>query len=283
MKIYLGLVVTGIYISISLFCIILIGCEQKHELGDLKMTQMEIEINKDGIKALASKKIFFGHASVGYNILAGIKEITGNQDDFMSINIKETNKFDEINEPAIYHSINGKNGFPKLKCDNFKNLLIDKNLGEKLDIAFFKFCYVDFNDTSDIQEIFDYYSNTIIEIKSRYPHLKILHVTSPLYAYSFTFKSKIKNFLLGDISNIKRNQYNNLLKDKFKTVDRIYDLALIESTKPSGEREIFTYKGDEYFSLVKSYTNDGGHLNKYGQFIAARGLLEVLTEMSVTN
>ena len=268
------------YISL-LFLLFFISCKGNLEEKNLDINNATWTLSDNQIDAISSKRILFGHASVGNNIIQGIEEII-KQKEFNKICVRVLkNKNEKIIESCIYHCINGRNGFPKLKCDNFKNLLSSDNLGNNLDIAFFKFCYVDFERDSNVEEIFKYYVKTVDEIQTKYPHLKIIHVTSPLYAHSYTLKSKIKNIIIGDIANVKRNQYNDLLRKKYEDNAPIYDLAKIESTKPNGEREYFSYDDNIIFSLTKIFTDDGGHLNKLGRRFAAKELLDLLASITL--
>ena len=83
-----------------------------------------LEIVSDkAIEALQSKKIFFGHKSVGNNIVAGIKDIITKSNRFANVNIQELSEDVEVANPGIYHIKNGTNNYPKSKCDNFKKLL----------------------------------------------------------------------------------------------------------------------------------------------------------------
>lgn len=235
-------------------------------------------ISAEAIDKLKTKKILFAHKSVGRNIIAGIEDIIANNPQFKSLNIKETV---EINGPGIYHIQNGKNRHPKNKCDEFKKTLMKDSLGNKLDIAFFKFCYVDFSEDTDVQDIFAYYNQTIGSIQNKFPDLKLIHVTAPLSVHAYGgIKGFIKNILKGDINNIKRNQFNKLLRAKYKN---IYDLARIETQYPDGKRATFKENGSTYYSLIKEYSNDGGHLNKIGRFYAASEMLNVLANFASDN
>jgi hypothetical protein len=267
-------------IFISIILILLGGCKEKSMVIPIQMEKDLSTIEDKNINALKSKKIFFGHASVGYNIVNGIEDVKATNKRFVEINIRELKDSDEVVAPGIYHSVNGENGFPKSKIDGFKNFLEEKGLGNKLDIAFFKFCYVDFDRDSNVKEIFDYYSKSIDELKKEFPKLKILHVTTPLYAHAWGVKGFIRNLIKGDVSNIKRNEFNKLMISKYKDIDPIYDLAKIESTLQDGSRVTFRYKGDLYFSLAKQYSMDGGHLNEFGRYYAAKDLLYILSETS---
>jgi len=266
-----------------LMLLVMMGCSENMNMKFIdKENDMKV-VKAEATAALKDKRIYFGHASVGRNIIDGITEISANDQQDQKINILELKDIYEINEPALYHSKNGKNGFPKSKVDAFVNTLEKDGFGNKLDIAFFKFCYVDFNKDTNVPEVFDYYVKNIEDIKKEFPRLKLVHVTTPLYAHAWGLKGVVKNLIKGDISNVKRNQFNTMLINKFNNVDPIYDLAKIESMYPDGGRASFRYKGESYFSLVTQYTDDGGHLNEAGRYYAAKELLRTLSEVNKNN
>jgi hypothetical protein len=140
---------------------------------------------------------------------------------------------------------------------------------------------VDIDRDNDINKFFDYYVQTIDQIKQEFPALKIIHVAIPLAAHSWGFKRFVKNIVFGDIENFKRNLFNEMLKKEFQNKDVIFDLATIESTLPDGTRSSFIYKDKICFSLARQYTNDGGHLNEIGRFYAAKELLTILAQASL--
>lgn len=257
------------------------GCREMSAVKPIQMDKELSIIESRGIDALKNTKIFFGHASVGYNIIDGLENIRTSNDRFAEIMIRELKSGDGINTQGIYHSVNGENGFPKTKIDGFRNFLREGGNGNRLDIAFFKFCYVDFDRNSDIKEIFDYYSKSIDEVKKEFPNLKIMHVSTPLYAHAWGLKGFVKSFVSEDTANIKRNEFNRLLVNKYKDLDPIYDLAIIESTLQDNTRVSFERKGEIFFSLAKQYTDDGGHLNEFGKFYAAKELLNVLCDIAM--
>lgn len=265
-----------------LIAISLLSCGRKIDIQKIAVDKNLDTIPDAGIAALASKKIFFGHMSVGSNILQGMENIIEADDRFREIKIFELSPDDEaVDAPGIYHAKNGKNGFAKTKCNAFIKFLGEKNRGEKFDIAFFKFCYVDIDRDNDINNLFNYYVQTIDQVKQEFPRLRIVHFTIPLAVHSWGLKRFVKNILFGDIENFKRNQFNEMLKNEFQDKDTIFDLATIESTLPDGTRSSFSYKDNTYFSLARQYTNDGGHLNEIGRFCAAKELLTVLAQLSL--
>jgi len=272
------------------------GCEEKMEVNPVTIeTDMKI-IKDEAIEALTGKKILFGHASVGNNIISGIEDIIESDERFNKFRFY---KLAELSQSGFYDFMVRKNRFPKEKCDHFKKTLTDQDIGNSFNIAFFKFCFVDINSNSNVQKIFNYYEETIKHIKEKFPKLTIIHVTIPLTVHSWGPKELLinlskgklrnvkrilssfkRNLTEGDIANIKRNEFNEILINKYKVKDPIYDLAKAESTLPDGERVTFKYKGGLYFSLAREYTGDGGHLNKLGRYHAAKELLETLSEIS---
>jgi lysophospholipase L1-like esterase len=82
--------------------------------------------------------------------------------------------------------------------------------------------------------------------------------------------------------NIKRNQFNTMLKAEYEGKEPIFDLAGIESTYPDGKNETFEKDGRTYYALAPLYTNDGGHLNKTGRKVVAEKLLYFLASLKKT-
>jgi hypothetical protein len=148
-------------ITKSFFILIIVallgGCKERMDIKSDEIERDMAIIRDEGIKALDSKKVFFGHASVGYNVIEGIENIKANSDRFKLITVQELKENVVADKPGIYHAKNGKNSFPKTKVEAFRTFLEENKRGSQFDIAFFKFCYVDIHKESNVQEIFDYY------------------------------------------------------------------------------------------------------------------------------
>lgn len=267
----------SISIILSLLIIFMIsGCDSKMNNKNLSEGVNVNSMKNNDMKLLMTKKMVFGHASVGANIVEGIDEIKTTANRMSGLHIKLITTPEEIKGPGFYHFKNGNNGQPKNKIDSFRYFLEKEDTGNKIDVAILKLCYVDFNQDTNVEEIFNYYVENIGYLKKEFPNLKIMHVTVPLYAHAWGLKGFIKNLLHGDISNIKRNQYNEMLMNRYKNTDPVFDLAGIESINPSGKIESFNYHGKNYVVLAKENTDDGGHLNKRGRDVVASELLKVL-------
>ncbi len=243
---------------------------------------MDGSVNEKVLHDVAQYKIFFGHQSVGFNIMNGVESIYRNSN--IPINIAE-DSVDGLQESFFLHAPVGKNKDPKSKIDDFARKIID--LDGNIDIAFLKFCYVDFRDGVDVKDVYTYYDKKINMLSDKYPHIKFVHLTSPLTIKKETWKTKLKLlFGVGGLweyrDNVVRNQYNSiLLSDESKTTS-IFDIARYEATSADGSVEKFSYEGNDYLYLDPRYSSDGGHLNEQGSQWVAGKLLDFIQKIGAS-
>ena len=236
------------------------------------------------IVSLATKRIFFGHQSVGNNIIQGIRDLAS-VDSRLKLNIVNSADPQSISGPAFVEFEIGQNGNPQSKIDAFSSVL-DKGMGAQGGIALFKFCYVDIDVSTDVPRMFAGYREGIRSLKAKYPALKIVPVTVPLTTVEPAPKVWVKN-LLGRTTtrdiNVKRNQFNTLIRQAYAGTDPIFDLAEVESTHSDGSRSYFTRGDEKIYTLAPEFTADGGHLNDLGRRVAAERLLFVLAGLQATS
>ena len=243
-------------------------------MNDLRIYYSKLEsIPQAKWDYLSQKKIYFGHQSVGQNIIDGIKDVMGHNS-AIRLDIRETSNPSDLNSPLFAHSPIGRNTDPKSKIDHFREIL-EGGVGKVADIAMFKFCFVDIDRKTDIESLLRYYENTITNLEVKYPSLRIITFTVPLTNMPKGFKPLIKK-MLGMMppfkdENIKRNIFNQELRDRFEK--SVFDLADVESALPGGKRAIYKVGNETYNLLNPVYTDDGGHLNRIGKQIVAVDLL----------
>lgn len=241
------------------------------------------DVPAEAWQKLAQKKIYFGHQSVGYNIIDGIKDVM-QQNPQIKLNIVETINPADFDSPLFAHSPVGQNRNPKSKCDVF-TAFMNAGIGGKTDFAFLKFCYVDILHGTDVSKVFETYKSTIVTLQSKYPKLILVHLTTPLTTIQTGLKASIKNFLGRPIGgyddNVKREQFNALLRKEYSGKEPIFDLAGIESTSQDGSRVTFEKDGKAYPALAPAYTNDGGHLNELGRKVVAEQFLIFLANLAI--
>jgi hypothetical protein len=275
-KIFMG-IITGLFISVSVMAFI--GCKTV----DIPDSQYKSDELRSSLEKLQKLQIYFGHRSVGNNIIQGLNDILKNYQD-IRLNIVDMDSSESLPQYYFAHNRIGENGDPNSKCDAFADQL-DKNMGSQVDIAFFKYCFADIKETIDIQKAFDHYKKTYSRLKTQYPDIIFIHVTVPLGSGTRGWKRAVKKlFNLDDWSypsNIKRNEFNNLILATYQE-DPIFDLAKFESTYPDGRRESFNQNGKTYYSLIPAYTHDGGHLNETGRKVLARELIQFLSSLKMS-
>lgn len=246
----------------------------KNDLTEIK----QIPMGKWDV--LKSKKIYFGHQSVGFNIVNGI-ELIMKQVPTISLNIQEIKTPDTLESPVFAHSRIGQNKDPLSKIMDFKNY-IQNGIGDSADYAFFKLCYIDIKEDSDVQQVFTAYKNVLDSLILKFPNTTFLHVTVPLRIAQTGIKVSIKNLIGqaigGYADNIKRNEFNELLLNEYGNTGMVFDLAGAESTYPDGRPNFFEKNGKKYSFLIPAYTQDGGHLNNVGRTIVAEKLLLFLAD-----
>lgn len=231
---------------------------------------------------LAKKKIYFGHQSVGNNILEGVKDLM-KENSQINLNIVETSDLADFKIGLFAHSMVGKNEDPRSKIDAFASFMED-GIGSKADIAFFKFCFVDVYSSTDVKKLFEDYKNRMAQLKEKYNNITFVHFTVPLTTTNATWKTWIKKLVRKkDIweydHNVARNEFNQLLRNEYNGKESVFDLAKIESTFSNGRRSSFRRNGKIHYALVPEYSDDGSHLNKIGRKKAAEQLLILLASI----
>jgi hypothetical protein len=253
---------------VFILSVFLSSCFKEEKIAETNSAYMNKLTENDWIK-LSKKRIFFGHQSVGYNIIDGITDLK-NESNSILVNILETRDVSDFQHPLFAHSGIGKNLDPKSKIDDFVKIL-HSGLADSVNIASMKLCYVDINSHTDINELFEYYQTAINSLQKVYPHLKIIHCTVPLTIKPKGLKGLAKVILKMD-DNVFRDKYNQLVRNHYDP-NVLFDIANIEATFPDGT-------SNRYLSgipgLISEYSPDGGHLNKHAGMLIANELIRKL-------
>lgn len=246
------------------------------------LTTAVADVDAAAWQALASRRIFFGHQSVGRDIVSGMARVLA---DHPEIGVRVVGAEDpaEVEGPAFIEARIGRNREPDSKTDAFVEVLAS-GFGTEGDnaVAMYKYCYVDVQPGTDPVELFENYAASIEAVRATYPQLTIVHFTLPLRTADTGLKERLKT-LAGLPTqtrlNATRNHYNALLRERYAGVDPIFDLALLESTRPDGSRAFSRYRGENVYMLAPEWTTDGGHLNDAGQYRIAERLLVFLAQL----
>jgi hypothetical protein len=243
-----------------------------------------IGIKDTVMQDIGKARVFFGHKSVGVNILEGIDDIAKAQAFDWGGAVESLSPADFSGRGLLHYPL-GANGDPKSKIDAFAAAM-DGGLGGKAGIALFKFCYVDFDGDTDVDALFDRYVSVMDALAARYPGTVFMHATVPLVAKDVGLAQRIKNLAkpilgkkLNDYrDNARRESFSRLIRQTYGGKAPIFDIALYESTDPEGRRSFAKVGGEDCPVLFGGYTMDDGHLNAVGRRMVAARFLEDLAK-----
>lgn len=226
--------------------------------------------------ALAGIRVFFGHQSVGENILDGVRDLTRPAAHEWPIVLHG-----EPPPPSggyLLHARVGRNEHPLTKCDEFRRIL-DEGLRGAVDIALLKFCYIDIDERTDVDALAASYQSLLEDLGRRHPSVAFVPVTAPLRhspkGAGVWLRERLGRPNRSKLANAKRHRFNEHLRRAWQDAP-LFDLAASEATRPDGRRESFTAGGQRYDNMVGAYTDDGGHLNEVGRRVAATHLIQSL-------
>ncbi|MHB8893964.1 MAG: SGNH/GDSL hydrolase family protein [Candidatus Geothermincolia bacterium] len=246
------------------------------------MTSQMSSISSITWKNLEGKRIFFGHQSVGSNIVDGIKDLEQGSGMKAPL-IVELAEAAAPKAPAFAHVMIGRNTDPGMKITDFTER-IEKGIGAWADIAILKFCYVDITADTDVASLFDEYQRAIERLRNDFPALVFVHVTVPLTTVEAGPGAWIRKLLGKTLrryeNNRQRDRYNEFIRRGYAGKEPIFDLARIEATSPDGSSSLHEYAGHTVPALSPLYTNDGGHLSEVGRRVVAAELLTFLGQLN---
>lgn len=260
---------------------VLLSCNNQ-TAGDASANQpKEIKLNRTTFDKLGAKSIYFGHMSVGNNIMEGVQDILRENPD-AELDVRETESIDPAGKGLFAHSPIGDNMHPLKKIANFKTKIAN-NIGDHADIAFFKFCYIDIKADRDTEQVLTTYQQTMSRLKQKYPKTTFVHVTVPLTVVQTGWKVPVKKLIGkapgGYLDNIVRNRFNQKLIGAYAGKEPVFDLARVEATRPDGSVVTFKWEGKTYLGMSGYYASDGRHLNAQGRRYAAEQLIVFLANI----
>lgn len=235
------------------------------------------QISESQWQALGKKRVVFGHQSVGYNILKGIEQLTAQDGVKVAINKQRS----APTENGISHFNIGENGDPKSKINDFA-AAINAGAAQGVDVAMMKLCYEDFNANTDAKQLAKDYIDSLESLAQRYPNTRFVAVTAPLMAVQTGPKAWIKRLIgkqpNGTVDNVRRGEFNTLLREQYLADNRLFDLAKFE-TQATGTSCMAQVDGKNVEALCPEITSDGGHLNELGQRVLGTELVNFISTL----
>ncbi len=243
----------------------------------IRLTERPAESRAARWSAVASRAIYFGHQSVGEQIVAGVERL--DEELSLGLRIVKTRDTAIVIGPAFVHFLAGKNEDPASKNASLLSFL-DARPSPDRAIVLLKYCYVDIQTEADVAPLFNEYRKTVAAIRLKHPDVIVVHTTIPLTTVDTALRAGVKRVLGRRTARqgaVARHCYNELVRATFGDHEPTFDIARAEATRANGTHESVMIGGVQIETLARENTYDGGHLNPRGQRAVASTLLELLS------
>jgi hypothetical protein len=248
-------------------------------MDETRSVTIQTGITADNLVEVSRTKVFFGHQSVGMNLLdavSGVYAAHGVTPPPVELDAVQPDR----DGGHIGHAFIGENEKPWLKIQDFAAKM-RSDVGQWADVALMKLCYVDITYGMDTGALFALYRETLTALEREFPKVAFVHITVPLMmeqGHLSKLKSRLTgNTRYGPAENVARERLNARIRREYAG-GRLLDLAAIESTRPDGSRAVGRYQGQRYYHLHGGYASDSGHLNGEGARIAATAWLRSISQ-----
>lgn len=224
--------------------------------------------------------VFFGHQSVGAEIVAGVRELAGSG--ASSWHVAAIEDVSAARPRQLLHAKIGKNGDAGSKLDDFASQL-QSHGGLGIGIAMMKFCYVDVRSHAQAETLLRLYWERMQTLQERHEAVRFAHCTVPLRRLPMGAYAWVRRALGHRHPEFEANAAREWFNDQLRAAcadsareRRLFDLAKLQSTHADGRRCVGGSRRHPIASLAAEWTYDGGHLNAQGRTMAAAAFLRFL-------
>lgn len=228
------------------------------------------DLSDEEIAAAAALDVYFEHASVGENVCAGIDTLIGVPTRYACAHttgdsgaLLASNWFG--NNDGLGDNSRGNPG-AEAKLSYF-NTSLGGDLATKIDVAMFKFCWID--GPSDPNALFASTKTMMDNLESAHPAITFVWWTMPIET---TFNE--------EFNDAERLIFNALVREHcLENGKWLLDIADLESHDDTGAA-VVDASGNAL--LCPAYTYDGGHLDADGQLKLAKAYWKLIAEIAKT-
>lgn len=226
-------------------------------------------------------RVLFGVQSVGSDIARGIPNA------FSAAHVakptvttwRKANAGKNRKKPLIATATIGSNGNALSKLRAFARLTNDAPRGS-VDVALMAFDYQDVTAETDIDTLFDDYTQTMASIEAANPDITFLYTTTPVTtANSWRAVDQKTVTGLRDVDqpvwqdNIARERLNALIRDQYAPSGRLFDIAALQARIGGGKVAAKTHQDQAYFVMNPGLSADRNRLNREGSKQLATSLM----------
>lgn len=232
----------------------------------------------------AATRVFFGHQSVGADIVHGLSAVYAGTP--TPLTLVESRARQAGSGGLFQHAAIGANGDPLGKISDFAAVM-NGEVGDGVDVALMKLCYIDFMSTTDPQAVFDAYASTMDALEKAHPDVVFLYTTAPITVdpgwvqkAKSTFKVWLGRSDASTPENLVRGRYNDLIRERYASSGRLFDIAALESRLANGLHAGRDDGGQTYMVMNPELASDGAHLNDRGAALLAEELVRLVAAAS---
>jgi len=251
-----------------------VGCGSQLDHGNVDHQEHQVTVPDSTWKRVSAIRTFFAHQSVGGNLLAGVRDLQ-EREGAARLPVVDIGTTAVPGGPVLAHLYVGQNGDPMSKIRGFRQTL-EGGLGDTIDVAALKFCFWDIQKDTDVDKVFEAYTQTIADLQTRFPRITFVHVTVPLFTRDDDWRAGVRRLLSMDVprtlDNAKRDALSERMRARYSGREPIFDLEAFEA---AAKRE-----GGGIPYLRPEYTYDGGHLNESARAAGAATFLSVVARAS---
>ena len=266
---------TFVLVGLSLFCA---ACSNEVEHPEpMRSTPDFGQVTLEQWASLSRRTFYFGHQSVGADIIDGVREISAQRPE---IALRVVSGSTAAVPGALNEFRVGRNEDPESK-----NAAIVQATSGALGpnpVLMFKYCYVDVHDKTDAAKLFERYRQTVVRLRAQHPDATVVHLTVPLMTEPSLLRyvmNKVRGMATSREENAVRAEYNRLLRAEYSGKEPIFDLAALESTRSDGTLEYGVVDGAKVPALAREWAADTGHLNVAGRRQVAEQFLATLATL----
>ena len=263
---------------ISLIVMVLVSLPAFSVISDHEDIALLDIISQGTMDAVGQQKWLFNHASVGANLIDGMRDLHSDDPNKYQLNISSigyTGSGDSMRANdapgttvtgTVYECNRGNPGWVnKLNCfSNSINISGWNKENDKVDFAMDKFCWIDpYADTNT-------YIGTMNYLAATYPQTRFVWMTIPL----------VKD--IEDSQQNARNSFNKFIRLYCADNDiDLLDIADIEAHDTNDVEQIYVAGGVTNQKLWAAYTYDTGHLNSLGRQRVAKGWYSLAAQNTI--
>ena len=235
-------------------------------------------LSTEQVNRLGALRIFFGHQSVGGNLMDGLADLA-REGEPMPLTVARTLHLESGAAGIVAHEWVGENGAPTSKLVAVGEALAGP--ARAANVVLVKFCYSDFGADTDPDALFTAYQRQIAAWQVRFPGVTFVHVTAPTVrpeGVATRWLRTLRGRFTMQARAVKVARYNARLREAYGGRAPVFDLAAFEAEGPDGSSSRRQLGGLDVPLLYPAFTNDGEHLNEIGRRAVARRFLHVLAD-----